>query len=234
MRGNYLNHSDVLCYPWDTGWVSWDYPNNHFWLQWNSIYLINSSQKWVYWNDVVGYKINDFGVCQEICGDGINLGKFECDDGNLENGDGWSNTCLIESGYTCKDTLCWEIVPPKGSITSVTTKNLVTIRFNEPVKFQNFSLMSVNLMANINGPRYPYTFDYKIVNFNDELKVNKSFTQMKVQISNIQATILGSGIEKVEFWFNDTSVVKDLANNSMSLGKIVGNLNYFEYIPPCK
>jgi cysteine-rich repeat protein len=25
----------------------------------------------------------------------------ECDDGNVVNGDGCSNTCTIESGYTC-------------------------------------------------------------------------------------------------------------------------------------
>ncbi len=27
-------------------------------------------------------------TCQEICGDGIQLGHYGCDDGNLNNGDG--------------------------------------------------------------------------------------------------------------------------------------------------
>lgn len=28
------------------------------------------------------------GECDEICGDGLHLGLHECDDGNLEDGDG--------------------------------------------------------------------------------------------------------------------------------------------------
>lgn len=92
--------------------------------------------------------------------------------------------------------------------------------------------MSSNLKANINGPISSYTFTYSVDNSNEALKPNISFTQMKVQISNIQNTIFGSGIERIEFWFLDTSVIKDLANNSMSNGKIIGNLNHFEYIAP--
>lgn len=37
----------------------------------------------------------------EICGDGMNLGEYECDDGNLENGDGCSSKCKVEFGYKC-------------------------------------------------------------------------------------------------------------------------------------
>ena len=33
------------------------------------------------------------GVCTEICGDGLNFGNFECDDGNNRNGDGCSSRC---------------------------------------------------------------------------------------------------------------------------------------------
>ena len=39
--------------------------------------------------------------CKEICGDGIDQLYYECDDGNLINGDGCSSTCTIETGYTC-------------------------------------------------------------------------------------------------------------------------------------
>ena len=94
--------------------------------------------------------------------------------------------------------------------------------------------MTSNLKAKINGPSSPYVFTFAVDNSNGALQANKSFTQMKVQISNIQSTIFGSGIERIELWLNDTSVIKDLANNSMSNGKIVGNLNHFEYIAPGK
>ena len=36
------------------------------------------------------------GECKEICGDGLNLGKYECDDGNKNNGDGCSSSCKVE------------------------------------------------------------------------------------------------------------------------------------------
>jgi cysteine-rich repeat protein len=39
--------------------------------------------------------------CTEICGDGLNLGYYQCDDMNLVNGDGCSSTCTIEPGWKC-------------------------------------------------------------------------------------------------------------------------------------
>lgn len=36
-----------------------------------------------------------------VCGDGIVQNPEQCDDGNMNNGDGCSNTCQTESGYTC-------------------------------------------------------------------------------------------------------------------------------------
>lgn len=42
-----------------------------------------------------------------MCGDGINLGTVECDDGNLLNTDGCDEECKVEEGYYC-------IHPPNG------------------------------------------------------------------------------------------------------------------------
>jgi cysteine-rich repeat protein len=36
-----------------------------------------------------------------ICGDGLVRGAEQCDDGNLEDGDGCSGTCGLEQGWTC-------------------------------------------------------------------------------------------------------------------------------------
>ncbi len=41
------------------------------------------------------------GECKEICGDGLNLGVNECDDGNRKSGDGCSSDCTIERYYEC-------------------------------------------------------------------------------------------------------------------------------------
>lgn len=56
-------------------------------------------------------------TCSEICGDGLNFGKYQCDDGNNVNGDGCSSTCSIETGYECSGgsstsaDVCQPIVP---------------------------------------------------------------------------------------------------------------------------
>lgn len=39
--------------------------------------------------------------CTEICGDGLNLGQYGCDDGNKEDGDGCSTYCEVEENYFC-------------------------------------------------------------------------------------------------------------------------------------
>ena len=50
---------------------------------------------------ITGYTIDEDGNLSEVCGDGLNYGIFECDDGNLNDGDGCSSTCTIETGYQC-------------------------------------------------------------------------------------------------------------------------------------
>ena len=54
-------------------------------------------------------------VCTEACGDGLDMGINECDDGNTVSGDGCSSVCNIEVGWSCgegsmaKFDLCYEI-----------------------------------------------------------------------------------------------------------------------------
>ncbi|MEO8177696.1 MAG: DUF4215 domain-containing protein [Deltaproteobacteria bacterium] len=43
------------------------------------------------------------GECLAECGDGLRFTGEACDDGNLQNGDGCSDTCEIESGFICPD-----------------------------------------------------------------------------------------------------------------------------------
>ena len=36
-----------------------------------------------------------------MCGDGVRDHEEECDDANTLSGDGCSNSCIVESGYSC-------------------------------------------------------------------------------------------------------------------------------------
>lgn len=40
-------------------------------------------------------------MCTEKCGDGYNFGYFQCDDGNVVDGDGCDHNCHIETHWTC-------------------------------------------------------------------------------------------------------------------------------------
>jgi cysteine-rich repeat protein len=54
----------------------------------------------------IGFKCKDGNLtapskCQEVCGDGINMGFLACDDGNLLDGDGCSAKCEEEIFWHC-------------------------------------------------------------------------------------------------------------------------------------
>jgi hypothetical protein len=59
-------------------------------------------------------------------------------------------------------------------------------------------------------------------------------TSFQVEIYDVEASIFGSGIEVVELWFKNLSVVRDIAGNNFAEGRINGNLKVTEYIPPGK
>ena len=71
----------------------------------NSYYqanLVGSSITQISVTCPTGYSSNQpsyTNICHEIWGDGIRAGSEQCDDGNLINGDGWSSTCTIQSGF---------------------------------------------------------------------------------------------------------------------------------------
>ncbi len=44
-------------------------------------------------------------VCNEECGDGVRTPAESCDDGNLDNLDGCTDTCIPETGWTCSNTV---------------------------------------------------------------------------------------------------------------------------------
>ncbi|MDD4628963.1 MAG: DUF4215 domain-containing protein, partial [Candidatus Peribacteraceae bacterium] len=43
-------------------------------------------------------------LCTTVCGDGVIVGREQCDDRNRLNGDGCTATCTVERGYVCNGT----------------------------------------------------------------------------------------------------------------------------------
>ena len=81
--------------------------------------------------------------CIEICGDGIDLGTYQCDDGNNYSGDGCSGDCKVEEGYSCTGgsemmpDVCIDIRRPKASIAYISNKFEVKIQFDKAVSNNN-------------------------------------------------------------------------------------------------
>ena len=88
------------------------------------------------------------------------------------------------------------------------------------------------MRTNINGPFSPYKYSYKIIDEQRLLLENQTFTKMHISIYDIQASIIGNGREKIEIWWDDLSIIQDPSNNTLSEGKIIGHLSFFEYLSP--
>jgi proprotein convertase subtilisin/kexin type 5 len=50
---------------------------------------------------IIGYSLAPGGRCLIKCGDKNREDNEECDDGNIEDGDGCSSDCKVEPGFVC-------------------------------------------------------------------------------------------------------------------------------------
>ena len=50
---------------------------------------------------LIGSSPYNINISPTVWGDGLRSDSEVCDDGNTNNGDGWSSSWLIESGWTC-------------------------------------------------------------------------------------------------------------------------------------
>ena len=99
----------------------------------------------------IGYTTDAQGNCQEICGDGKNLGQYQCDDGNIINGDGCSSECLIENGYKCThgaDLLdhCINVLFPTATL-QLLKGNTLVIQFSKLIIMQQKSELIENALT---------------------------------------------------------------------------------------
>ena len=73
---------------------------------------------------------------------------YECDDGNLVDGDGCNSECKLEKGFKCqaqegKPDICKDVVKPYGTL-SVYKENTLIITFNEMIRSKLSSILQHN------------------------------------------------------------------------------------------
>ena len=126
--------------------------------------------------DKIGYytrknRISSEIECGEICGDGINLGEYECDDENNINGDGCSNKCRTEEGFNCQGggsttpDQCKDSVSPHISVNlspTFNTKFKYYFELSEPVKILSDEEPKTFVDLKITGHYKRYIFDYEV------------------------------------------------------------------------
>ncbi|CDW87691.1 fu domain containing protein [Stylonychia lemnae] len=171
--------------------------------------------------------------CIEICGDGFNYGSYQCDDGNIINGDGCSATCAIETGFNCTSgskttpSVCMDNRNPSPRISLVTMSNQILIEFDEEVQLQS-QLDTTTLNVQIKGPQGSYKFEWRLL---DQYKTTEPLQLIGIQLS-IYQTLKGSENEQVVIQFSDPNVYKDATGNGMIVLPMYSFLNKFDYIDP--
>jgi len=98
----------------------------------------------------------------EVCGDGFNYGQYQCDDGNLIDGDGCSRYCMIEEGFACSggteltaDT-CYDVRHPIPTLELINSQNNIYITFDEEVTLTGD--FEDNIEVTVSGPQDSYDF----------------------------------------------------------------------------
>ena len=123
--------------------------------------------------EVTGYmtitdSITNERRCVEICGDGLNLGEYQCDDGNIKSGDGCSSECRVEEGYICiggnivSPDICKDITSPTLEATGKGINNTFYFAFSEPVEMMSTKSPKSFVNMTIRGEYEDYMFDYEI------------------------------------------------------------------------
>eukprot|EP00347_Sterkiella_histriomuscorum_P023362 403334932 len=160
---------------------------------------------------IQGYSgIDQNGECIEICGDKINYGQTECDDGNTISGDGCSELCKIEKDFACNTTgTCLYTKKPTPFIKSISKSNVITISFDEEVKYSSAGALGVkDLEINIiksDGTEVTFTWsgeigsDFTSCNcFQIQLDLRESVDGTEVyKFSNL----LNNSLQKIQIYF---------------------------------
>jgi len=173
------------------------------------------------------------GKCKEICGDGINMGQLECDDGNTLSADGCSSECKIEEGFDCHlknddgANICIDVLPPKAELI-VKGANKLEVTFTEKVTIKAKTIAelinSTKITISGNATECPFTWSFtNLFNTNDQLS--------NFQISlDLECSLRGKA-ETFTINFTDPQMISDPGNNKLYTPVIEARAQRFLYIP---
>lgn len=143
------------------------------------------------------------GVCEEVCGDGRTL-FLDCDDGNVESGDGCSADCKMEADFVCTGatwaapSVCSYAMPINFNLVDI-TKNLEqnTIEVVFQIEPALASLDSIDFLqaitTNIDGNcnfTYQYDGNGNLVVFID---YNTTLQDQNITINFDPASVVTNG-----------------------------------------
>ncbi|CDW91263.1 fu domain containing protein [Stylonychia lemnae] len=171
--------------------------------------------------------------CVEICGDGFNYGSYQCDDGNLINGDGCSSICIIEQGFNCTTgtkftpSVCMDNKNPTPRISLIASNNYIYIEFDEEVILSE-ELNTTSLDIKIQGSQGNYKFDWRL---GDSYKTAEPLQLIVIETS-IYQSLKGNEKEIVIVTFQSSSIYKDPTGNGMNVKPMYAYLNKYDYIDP--
>jgi len=142
-------------------------------------------------SEISGFTVmkNDSSKCVEICGDGFNLGYYECDDGNLIDGDGCSSDCEFEGVLRCvssrqtKMEVCYHYVMPRFKANCFNKSNSLNLKFTKPMKIISTTNLTTAFMIKIYRQRDGMVCDCLILN------VRNKFTDPNGYYNNINYNI---------------------------------------------
>ncbi|CAG9327438.1 unnamed protein product [Blepharisma stoltei] len=150
--------------------------------------------------------------CIETCGDGRNMGQAQCDDGNNKNGDGCSENCTIETGWTCSGgsisspDICKDIILPWPFLAYLSENDsgyLLALSFSEKVNMT--SDLSENIKITIDG----------IEMFSWAISLEKSIYEVTLNL--YESVESGTG---VTINFINPSEITDTSGNQMKEKKV--------------
>eukprot|EP01022_Parablepharisma_sp_SALTPOND_P001165 TRINITY_DN105725_c2_g1_i1.p1 TRINITY_DN105725_c2_g1~~TRINITY_DN105725_c2_g1_i1.p1 ORF type:complete len:1460 (-),score=75.94 TRINITY_DN105725_c2_g1_i1:591-4970(-) len=178
-----------------------------------------------------GYYTSPEGKCKEICGDGINLGQYECDDGNIFDGDGCSSECKLEKGYKCvsqngRPDICFDYIPPQA-VLIVKKGNMLLVKFSEKViSTVDSGKLSASLKVRLEGTKDECNLEwYPAVNFTSGTKLDTLSINVTVDCH------LRGKVEIYYLQFTDPNYIKDLGNNTLATPILSARAMRFIYVP---
>ena len=123
---------------WCQGWCGFYYT---LYMSYPGVSEAQISSSDIFLPNLVGASPYNINISGSICGDGLRTGTEAWDDGNKNNGDGWSSTCSVENGFS------WS----GGNFTSKDKWTITSIQANAIFVAQSLSIIWVwaNLLSSL-------------------------------------------------------------------------------------